>query len=111
VTDSQGSFSSIRPTGNRAWGWRCHDRRLGAQAHRLEDQKLTRLLLHDLGNEVKWVFSPTTMEMDGGKLTMARRFGQLLATVWVASCGAPAPGMTSAVAVVAGDPPLSKNSA
>jgi hypothetical protein len=53
------------------------------------------------------------MEMDGGKLTMARRFDQLLATVWVASSGAPAPalGMTSAVAVVARDPPLSKNSA
>jgi hypothetical protein len=81
MMDGQGNFSSIRPAENRAQEWRCHGQRLGAQAHRLEHQKLTRLFLRGLGNEVKRFFSPTAMEMDGGKLTMVRRPGRTLATV------------------------------
>jgi hypothetical protein len=47
-------------------GWRCHGRRLGAQACRLEHQKLTHLFLRRLGNEVERFCSPTAMKMDGG---------------------------------------------
>jgi hypothetical protein len=65
VMDGQGDFFSIRSAGNRARGWRCHGRRLGAQACHLEHQKLTRLLLRGLGNEMERFCSPTAMKMDG----------------------------------------------
>jgi hypothetical protein len=61
VTDGQGSFSFIRPAGNRFRGWRCHGRWFGAQARCLGHRKLTRHFLRSLGNEVNPFCSPTTI--------------------------------------------------
>jgi hypothetical protein len=104
MMDGQGNFFSIRPAGNRAQGWRCHGWRLGAQAHRLEHQKLSHLFLRGLGNEVERFCSPTTMEMDGGKLTMVAQLGQLLATVWATSGASPAAMTAPAGAMDLGEP-------
>jgi hypothetical protein len=66
MMDGQGDFFSIRLSGNRARGWRCRGRWLGAQACHLEHQKLTRLFRRELGNKVERFCSPTAMKMDGG---------------------------------------------
>jgi hypothetical protein len=49
----------------------------------------------------------TTVEIDHGKLAMARQLGSSTTTLMVTSDGALAPGMAPAVAVVAGAPPPS----
>jgi hypothetical protein len=102
VMDGQGNFF-IRPAGNRAQGWRCHGQRLGAQTCRLGHQKLTCFFLCGLGNEVERFCSPTTTEMDGGKLMTAERLGQLLAMAWATFDASPAAMMAPAGAVDLGE--------
>jgi hypothetical protein len=103
-------FSYAWPTEDRVRGGRCRGWRLGAQAHHLGHQRLIRLLLRGLGNEVIWFCSPTATKIDGGKLTTVRQLGRTLATVSMSSSGAPAPRMASMVKEPTSGPHPSRNS-
>jgi hypothetical protein len=82
-------FSYARSTGDRVRGGRRHGWRLGAQARCLGHQRLIRLLLHGLGNEVKRFCSPTATETDGGRLMTVRWPGQTMVMVRATSGASP----------------------